>query len=111
MQKGGLIFKISYLSTDAPLKVLTRFIQKPDAMLAEKDPIATELYAKYKQLPMPNQDLNDTEVAALIGYLETRTQPPRQESQWEGMMKRIKGSAVQALQSIQLQAKDLFARK
>ena len=90
---------------------LTRFIQKPDAMLAEKDPIATELYARYKQLPMPNQGLNDTEVAALIGYLETRTPPLRQESQWEGMMKRIKGSAMQALQSIQLQTKDLFARK
>ncbi len=88
---------------------LKRFIQTPDQMLEAKDPIATELYAKYRQLPMPNQGLNDAEVAALIGYLETRI-PPRQESQWEGIMKRFKGSVMQGLQSIQLQAKDLFAR-
>jgi protein SCO1/2 len=52
---------------------LTRWIQAPDEVLAAKDPIATALYAKYKEVTMPNLHLTDTETANLIGYLEAET--------------------------------------
>lgn len=47
---------------------LTRWLKTPDRMLAEKDPIATELFNQYKKLPMPNLRLTDAE--ALIKYME-----------------------------------------
>jgi protein SCO1 len=53
---------------------LFRWLKQPDAMLAEKDPIAMNLLAQYRQLPMPNLQLNDTEVNAVIEYL--RHAPP-----------------------------------
>ena len=43
-------------------------------MLAEKDPLAMLLYAQYNQLAMPNMRLGETEVVALISYLEQETQ-------------------------------------
>ena len=49
---------------------LARWIQTPDQMLAEKDPIATALYEKYNQVLMPNLRLSDRDVEALIGYLD-----------------------------------------
>src|SRR5690242_10455188 len=52
---------------------LTRWIQAPDAVLAAKDPIATALYAKYKELSMPNLHLSDHDTELLIGYLEAET--------------------------------------
>ena len=52
---------------------LARWLAEPDAMLAEKDPIAVELFAAYRGLPMPNMRLNPAEVAALIEYLETES--------------------------------------
>jgi protein SCO1/2 len=52
---------------------LARWIQAPDAMLAGKDPIALELYARYRELPMPNLRLSDRDVDLLIGYLEAES--------------------------------------
>ena len=51
-----------------------RWLMEPDRMLAEKDPLAMLLYAQYNQLAMPNMRLGETEVAALVGYLEEETQ-------------------------------------
>jgi protein SCO1 len=51
---------------------LKRFIATPQELIAEKDPIATALYAKHKQVNMPDLRLNETDVSALIHYLETR---------------------------------------
>ena len=48
---------------------LSRWIQNPDKLLAEKDPLAMELYERYKKIEMPNLKLTDTEVEALIGYM------------------------------------------
>ena len=48
---------------------LTRWLKEPDRMIAEKDPIATALKARYRNLPMPNLSLNDVDAAALIDYL------------------------------------------
>lgn len=53
---------------------LKRWLMEPDRMLAEKDPLAMLLYAQYNQLAMPNMRLGETEVAALVGYLEEETQ-------------------------------------
>jgi protein SCO1/2 len=50
---------------------LTRWLKEPDQMLAEKDSIALELFARYNKLAMPNLGLNDVDVAALIDYLKS----------------------------------------
>lgn len=52
---------------------LARWIKAPDQMLAEKDPVATALYAQYKELPMPNLKLSDRDAEVLIGYLEAES--------------------------------------
>jgi protein SCO1/2 len=50
---------------------LSRWLKTPDKVLKEKDPIALELYNRYKKILMPNLRLSDTEVEALIVYMET----------------------------------------
>jgi protein SCO1/2 len=52
---------------------LGRFIKRPEEMLAEKDPIAMELFARYKKVRMPNLRLGDSDVDTLIRYLEAQT--------------------------------------
>lgn len=54
---------------------LTRWIKAPDKVLAEGDPIATQLLQEFNNLPMPNLGLTDAQVQALIAYLEA-TQTP-----------------------------------
>ena len=51
---------------------LTRFILRPDQMIAGGDPIAVELFKKYKQVNMPNLRLGDPDIKALIDYLDTQ---------------------------------------
>jgi protein SCO1/2 len=52
---------------------LARMIQRPDQLLAEKDPVATALFEKYKKVQMPNLRLDDDQLNALIGFLVART--------------------------------------
>ncbi|MEN5239410.1 SCO family protein [Pseudomonas sp. TWI923] len=52
---------------------LKRWLMVPDQMLAEKDPLAMLLYHQYNQLAMPNMRLGETEVTALLAYLEEET--------------------------------------
>ena len=62
---------------------LTRYLAEPDRVRAEGDPIAMALFAKYKNVPMPNLRLSGIEVAGLLSYLETHAaagQEPRQEA-------------------------------
>jgi len=49
---------------------LTRWLKAPDKLLAEQDPIALELYNRYKKILMPNLRLSDADVEALIAYME-----------------------------------------
>jgi len=49
---------------------LERWLAEPDAMLAEKDPLAMALLARYNDVPMPNMQLNAVEVEAVIEHLE-----------------------------------------
>jgi cytochrome oxidase Cu insertion factor (SCO1/SenC/PrrC family)/mono/diheme cytochrome c family protein len=48
---------------------LRRWLIEPDKMLAEKDPIATNLYKRYK-IKMPNMRLTQKDVDDLIAYME-----------------------------------------
>jgi protein SCO1/2 len=52
---------------------LSRFIAMPDQVLAERDPIALALHARYEQVNMPNLRLGPEDVAALVEYLDRRT--------------------------------------
>ncbi|HVF58858.1 MAG TPA: SCO family protein [Thermoanaerobaculia bacterium] len=49
---------------------LERWLAEPDKMLAEKDPLATSLLAKYKNIAMPNLQLSQSDVVQLLGYME-----------------------------------------
>ena len=71
---------------------LRRFIAVPDQMLAEKDPIATALFKKYKEIQMPNLLLSQAEVAILIDYMEAQTAAVREQERVRekaGMMRQI----------------------
>jgi protein SCO1 len=59
---------------------LIRYLKMPDQMLAENDPIAVALFAKYKNVPMPNLRLSDGEIAALLSFMEAQggAAPPRE---------------------------------
>ncbi len=52
---------------------LSRWLASPAKMLAAKDPIAMEIYAEYDEVLMPNLQLNDVEIAALIDYMDAET--------------------------------------
>ncbi len=49
---------------------LARWIKTPDKLLADKDPIAVDLYNRYKKIVMPNLRLSDREVEDLIIYMD-----------------------------------------
>jgi mono/diheme cytochrome c family protein len=53
---------------------LTGFIAAPDRMLADGDPIATELLAEY-QVPMPNLGISVAEAESILDYLATTSAP------------------------------------
>jgi protein SCO1/2 len=50
---------------------LQRMIKTPDELLDGKDPIATELFEKYKHVRMPRIGLDPSEVDAVIAYLKS----------------------------------------
>lgn len=53
---------------------LVRWLAEPDKMLAEQDPIALSLLARYDNLPMPNLRLTPREIGLLLGYIEDESQ-------------------------------------
>jgi protein SCO1/2 len=63
-----------------PAAWLTRFIQDPDKLLAEKDPLAVSLFEKYGQVQMPNLRLAGEDVAAIIQFLHTAAPESRTAS-------------------------------
>ena len=48
---------------------LTRWLQDPKKMLAEKDPIAVDLYNRYNKVLMPDLKLSSNDVEALLNFL------------------------------------------
>lgn len=48
---------------------LDRWLAEPDVMLAEGDPVATELLAEFNNVPMPNLQLTAGDIDNLVAYL------------------------------------------
>ncbi|HSM86284.1 MAG TPA: SCO family protein, partial [Candidatus Limnocylindrales bacterium] len=57
---------------------LARIIQTPDVMLKEGDPLATALFKKYKQIRMPNLQVDAEGAMLLINFIERQSE--REES-------------------------------
>jgi protein SCO1/2 len=53
---------------------LVRWLQEPNKMLEEKDPLATALFNQYGKVPMPNLKLTDKNALDLIEFLQTESQ-------------------------------------
>ena len=64
---------------------LSRWLQFPDRMLAEKDPLAMQLYTKYREVPMPNLGLNDVDVQALVDYMQRESRQVEQANASDGV--------------------------
>jgi protein SCO1/2 len=56
---------------------VARYVAEPDRVLAEGDPIATKLFARYRNVRMPNLRLSSEEVAVLLSYIESRSRAAR----------------------------------
>ncbi|MDH4568939.1 c-type cytochrome [Pseudomonas sp. BN414] len=54
-------------------KWLTRWLKEPDRMLAEKDPLAVDLFRQYNQVAMPNLQLGEQDIQALMQYMDDET--------------------------------------
>lgn len=52
---------------------LLNWLQAPDKMLDDKDPIALALYQQYNKLAMPNMRLNKEEALRLLDYIDSET--------------------------------------
>jgi len=52
---------------------LGRIITEPDKLVDEKDPIATALFKKYKEVRMPRLGLPEADVNTLIEFMKTQT--------------------------------------
>jgi len=52
---------------------LGRIITEPDKLIEEKDPIATALFEKYKQIRMPRLGLPEADVNTLIEFMKLKT--------------------------------------
>ena len=52
-----------------PREWLEQWIAAPDAVLAKKDPYATNLLHQFHDLPMPNQGLSPSDVSAILAFL------------------------------------------
>jgi cytochrome oxidase Cu insertion factor (SCO1/SenC/PrrC family) len=57
------------VATARPRDWLSRWIREPDRMIAERDPTALGLMARYRNVPMPNLGLNEAEAEQIIEYL------------------------------------------
>lgn len=62
------------VAASRPAPWLSRWIREPDRMIAERDPVATAMLARYRNLPMPNLGLSEAEVADLIEHMRTQDQ-------------------------------------
>ena len=52
---------------------LGRIITEPDKLIEEKDPIATALFKKYREIRMPRLGLPEEDVNTLIEFMKTQT--------------------------------------
>ncbi len=59
---------------------LERFINTPDKVLAEKDPIAVALFEKYKQVRMPNLNMAPVDLKNLMDFLARQSAAPDKDA-------------------------------
>ncbi|MNN38447.1 Cytochrome c [compost metagenome] len=52
---------------------LVRWLKEPDVMLKEKEPLATQLFEQYDRVAMPNLLLSNSDIEALISYMDEET--------------------------------------
>jgi protein SCO1 len=52
---------------------LTRFITRPDRMIAQGDPVALELVAKFPAIKMPNLGLSEVDAADVLAFIEAQS--------------------------------------
>jgi len=70
--KGALVGPdLKGVTTRRPHEWLEQWISAPDAMLAKKDPYATNLLHQFHDVEMPNLGLSAADVDAVIAYLAT----------------------------------------
>jgi len=53
---------------------LVRWIQEPDKMLAEGDPIATQLLKEFNNVPMANFGISEEQAKDILAYIEAESQ-------------------------------------
>lgn len=79
-EERGLVGPDLYAVTDQRSRDwLQKWLSGPDKMLAAKDPTAMALYVQYRQIAMPNLELNSVEIDALLNYLEHESARIREE--------------------------------
>lgn len=73
-------------------KWLNRWIREPDRLLAEKDPIALQLYEQFERIPMPNLRLDEQSAQSIIDFLsaETERQQPSTAAMTDGALTPVK---------------------
>jgi protein SCO1 len=59
---------------------LARFISEPDKVLAGKDPTATALFEKYKQVIMPNLRIAPVDLESLLNFLQSQNGTPHADA-------------------------------
>lgn len=75
--KGALVGPdLKGVTERRPREWLEQWIAAPDAMLAKKDPVATELLHQFRDVPMPNQGLKTSDINAILAYLATAAAQP-----------------------------------
>lgn len=77
---------------------LLRFIQKPDQLLADKDPLATSLFKQYDGIQMPNVRLGPDDTESIVRFLENQNagkMPQSSSTTAEGEEKSTNKSATQ----------------
>jgi mono/diheme cytochrome c family protein len=75
--KGALVGPdLKGVTERRPREWLEQWIAAPDAMLAKKDPVATELLHQFRDVPMPNQGLKTPDINAILAYLATAAEQP-----------------------------------
>jgi protein SCO1 len=57
-------------------KWLAQFIQTPEKMISDGDPLAKALFEKYRQIRMPNLRIGDEDIAELIDFLKKQSKNP-----------------------------------
>ncbi len=75
---------------------LFRWIAEPDKMLAELDPIAMGMYAKYNNLPMPNMRLSEIDVEDLLKYIGSEGRRVQMQKARERRRSRAAAATVSA---------------